>query len=616
MFRSVKSFNTLKAFSVSSIQTSNIYCTSVPTRILKNNAPPLSRELQSTIQNWQKVQSESPAKYGTFTDVLLHKHTHKAISEDFGFREMSHVQQKVLSLKDSNEDLLVKAKTGTGKTLAFMVAAIEKVLKSNTNGFQGQLISILVLSPTRELAIQIATETAKLVKHHRLITHTAVGGMPRSKNMLTITNGKVDILVGTPGRLNDLMKEPSVRSKLKDLKVLIFDECDQLLDMGFQREIETIVDVLPKNRSTFMFSATLSDEIRSVASKSLKPGYVSMDLVPKNEVNTHMKIKQSYAITPFKDQLYLLWNIIKKHQEQTQDAKIILFFPATSVVQFTTDVLQSMGLDTLQIHSKMDQTKRVRVSDKFRKSRSSILCTTDVSARGVDYPGVTMVIQVGMPSNREQYIHRIGRTGRANKSGEAMLILSPFEEQYLGQVDDLPIRKNLDYVLSTNRDVKVTQDLERAVQSAGRDLHMKAFTGILGFHIANTKVSGMRKPTVVELSKSFCLGYLNLKEFPSISARTAQNMGVSARDGIVISGSVNSGSTYSRPENGHNMSVRERYDGPKSFGKFDKKAGASDQRRDALGSIRSKLGSTDWNSKSRDVRGTSSDRKSKKFNSF
>lgn len=603
MFRSTKGFNTLKAYSICTIQTSNIYCSSIPTRILKNNAPPLSREIQSTIQNWQRVQSISSAKYGIFSDISLHKNTHKAISEDFGFREMSHVQQKVLSLKDSNEDLLVKAKTGTGKTLAFMVAAIEKVMKNNPNGFQGQPISIMVLSPTRELAIQIAAETTKLVKHHRLITHTAVGGMPRSKNMLTITNGKVDILVGTPGRLNDLMKESSVRSKLKDLKVLIFDECDQLLDMGFQREIENIIDALPKNRCTFMFSATLSSEIRSIASKSLKPGYISMDLVPKNEVNTHMKIKQSYSITPFKDQLYLLWNIIKKHQAQTQDAKIILFFPATSVVQFTTDVLQTMGLDILQIHSKMDQANRVRVSDKFRKSRSSILCTTDVSARGVDYPNVTMVIQVGMPSNREQYIHRIGRTGRANKSGEAMLILSPFEENYLEEVKDLPLRKNLDYVLSTNRDVKVSQDLDRAIKRAGRDLHIKAFTGILGFHISNTKISGMRKATVVELSKSFCLGYLNLKEFPSISARTAQNLGVSARDGIFIS-------ENSAPGHVHHI------ENPNIFGKLDRigSSGDRDGRKSGLGSIRSKLGSTDWTSKN--GRKVSNDRSSKKFNSF
>jgi ATP-dependent RNA helicase MSS116 len=534
MLNTTKSRNTLKSFSLGVIYSSNLYCTSLAPRLL-HPSKPLCKHLYSTFQTWEKIPKSKPEQFGNFNDLNLHKNTQIALEQEFGFREMSQVQQAVLSLKDQQNDLLVKAKTGTGKTLAFMIAAIEKVLK-DPNGFQSRGVSILVLSPTRELAMQISNETVKLAKFHTLSVHAAVGGMSRDKNVQAIGFSNIDILIGTPGRINDLMiNEESVQNKLKDIKVLVFDEADQLLDMGFKREIENIKGLFPPNRTTFMFSATLSKDIKEIASKSLKPGYIELDLVPKNQIDTHKKIKQSYTITPFKDQMYMIHNIISKHRAAVPNSKIIIFFPATAVVQYTTEVFNCIpGMEFLQIHSKMDQRMRTRVSNNFRRARSAILCTTDVSARGVDYPGVTLVLQIGVPSSREQYIHRIGRTGRADNKGEAILVLSPYEEKFLKTVNDLPIRKNLDVVLSTNRNTQLVETIMRAIKSVQKNLSYKAFIGMFGFHLSHLKTTQLLKYTGVELTRSFCIGYLHMNDLPTISPKMAQNLGVSSKDGANV----------------------------------------------------------------------------------
>ena len=396
---------------------------------------------------------------------------------------MSAVQSAVLGKFSPNVDYLVRAKTGTGKTLAFMIAALEQVLKENIS-FGSNTIPIVVLAPTRELALQIAAEAKKLVKHHRLRVVTAVGGTSRNQNVTDLVKRRADILVGTPGRLCDLFQsEKLIRDKIAGVKVVVFDEADQLLEMGFQKEIQEIVSYLPNQRSTFMFSATLSPEIRKIAKAALSSNYIDIDTVPKNEVETHMKIKQSYMISPYADQLYLLQSIIKKHREATDSPKILIFCPITNMVIYLSQVLNALpGMEALEIHAKLTQAQRSRVSDQFRRARSAIMVTTDVSARGVDYPGVTLVIQLGMPSSREQYIHRIGRTGRADKSGEALLILSPYEKRFLERIDDLPVRKELRYILPQHaRDKEVETTIEKSIAGIPSSEKNSNFMSLLGF---------------------------------------------------------------------------------------------------------------------------------------
>ncbi|KAJ3321206.1 Kinesin-like protein kif3a [Boothiomyces sp. JEL0866] len=462
----------------------------------------------------------------------------RAVMEEFGFQQMTAVQSAVLSQLPVRNDLLVRAKTGTGKTLAFMVAALETALSNNAFGKNN--IPILVLTPTRELAMQIAVETEKLVRHHRLHVQVAVGGTGRMQSLNRILNQRTDILIATPGRLNDILgAEKGLQRKLLDLNVLIFDEADQLLDMGFQREIDRILSNLPppNQRHTFMFSATLSSEIRAIAKSSLNDGYKDIDTVPANEVDTHMKIRQSYIVAPHKDHYYLIQEMVQKHKESTPGSKIIVFFPTTKLVSFAKSILEkAVSMDIMEIHSRLTQQQRVRVSDKFRKSRSSILFTSDVSARGVDYPGVTLVLQVGLPSSRDQYIHRIGRTGRAGKEGESILLLSPYEENYLKSVSDLPIRKELRYSLNRNgRDSATIEKLSMAIQNTDQVEKFEIFTSMLGYQISKLEISRIRKDTCIEGISHFCQGYLDMP-LPAIPQKLVDNLGLRNVPGVVVQG--------------------------------------------------------------------------------
>ena len=238
--------------------------------------------------------------------------------------------------------------------------------------------------------------------------------------------------------------------------------------MGFKNQIESILRNIPDHRTTLMFSATLSKQVKDIASLTLRKGYKHVDCVPRSDVDTHLKVKQSFAIVPTKEQIYLIQDIIAHHKNENPAGKIMIFFPSTNQVIYFTELmnlLKNSGVNCMMIHAKLTQIQRSRVSDQFRKSRSGILVTTDVSARGVDYPNVTLVVQVGMPSNREQYVHRIGRTGRADKEGEAILILSPFEKRYLNLLSMVPINQDLRFNASVSSQNKErVEQVSRAIQ--------------------------------------------------------------------------------------------------------------------------------------------------------
>ena len=326
--------------------------------------------------------------------------------------------------------------------MAFLIAALETCLAERVQ-FDRQNIPILILSPTRELAIQIQMEAERLVRHHKLRVVLAVGGTPRMRNVDQMIQ-RADLVIGTPGRVSDLLSnEKEIAQKFNQLKYLVLDEADQLLDMGFKKELETINSYLNPQRSTLMFSATLSPEVRGIASTLLKSGYRDIDTVPKNEVDTHLKIKQSYLVAPLKEHFQVLHDMIEFQKAEMQRPKIIVFFPTTKMVQLATRLFASMGIQAMELHSKKDQRVRARTSDRFRAAQSALLFTSDVSARGVDYPNVTLVVSFGIPPSRDTYIHRIGRTGRAGKDGEAILLLSPFEKKFLNLLDDLPIQEEL-----------------------------------------------------------------------------------------------------------------------------------------------------------------------------
>ncbi|GAA5880864.1 hypothetical protein JCM16303_005150 [Sporobolomyces ruberrimus] len=474
-------------------------------RLLSTSVPRFSIATEEPTTTPEEKEVKVPKTYRSI-QASLHAPVYRAVTErPFKYDTMTDVQAAVLSLLprlasspapsdppteiEQAQDVLVRAKTGTGKTLAFLIPALEGRLQSletflakfkeenpqaSTSEAKRALadyakstVGALILSPTRELATQIANEAIALTTHlPQFGVRLLVGGASRSGQLREwMRSPSNDIVVATPGRCVDLLQsEPSVRKCVANSRMLILDEADTLLDMGFSDDIATVVKHVPDNtnRQTFLFSATVSKQIREVARKSLKKDHTYIDTVPADEVDTHMHIPQYHTILPTaSDQLVHILRLIAHDQLiHARDAaknggvgagKAVVFLPTTRLTQLFSQILISMknhlpwGRDTLvvEIHSKKSQDQRTRASDLFRRANSgySVLVTSDVSARGVDYPGVTRVIQVGIPGSRDLYIHRVGRTGRAGKSGRGDLVLLPWESGFVSwQLNDIPLK--------------------------------------------------------------------------------------------------------------------------------------------------------------------------------
>ncbi|KAF9915357.1 hypothetical protein BX616_006329 [Lobosporangium transversale] len=479
----------------------------------------------------EQIEGQLPTR---FDEVSLHPNTTKAIKTIFKYETMSKVQSEVLSLLPTDTDMFVKAKTGTGKTLAFLIPALETVLaKTDPKTLRrGEMATCLIVSPTRELAQQIAEEARKLAKLHKFNVHCLVGGESKSQQIRQLNSKRVDIVVGTPGRLNDMIESVrEFRSQLEGVKVLILDEADQLLDMGFKDSIENIVDALPKERQTLFFSATVSSQIKSIARTSLKPNFTFIDTVDPNEANTNLQVNQSYCVTSYEQQLPLLHHIIEDHKRKNPHGKVMVFLPTTRGTQLYASLFEELTSYRLfSLHSKKSQEQRTKTSDRFRKSRGSIMFTSDVSARGVDYPDVSLVVQVGIPSSKEQYIHRVGRTGRAGKTGEGVLMVTHMEKSFLDHMSDLPltqneIAKNVDEIMN---DTSLMAKLTAAKQAQDPDMLYDAFTAYLGYYTGRTDVLTCPKRDILESAKQYVV-HLGADEPPHVSEAFLTKLGFNSR---------------------------------------------------------------------------------------
>ncbi|PFH46782.1 hypothetical protein AMATHDRAFT_69029 [Amanita thiersii Skay4041] len=446
-----------------------------------------------------KAVDDESSDFPSFTtlETCVHPNTLKAIVEQpFKLTTMSPVQAKVLpllpglaqpydseQLDSSPRDLMVKAKTGTGKTLAFLVpaiearlAAIEKHAKQAVQNaglvsdrglemraarqFATDEVGTLVISPTRELATQIANEAQKLTMHHNGFgVQLFVGGESKRGQLRDWSRGRRDIVVATPGRLRDMLEnEPEVKKAISKTRLLILDEADSLLEMGFRDDIDAITEHLPPTpqRQTFLFSATVSRAIQQVARATLSPKHTFINCVTQDDSPVHTHIKQYHTVLPSAaDQLPHVLKLLAHDQLVHPGAsKTIVFLPTTKMTQLYGTFLRELKETLLpagrhtriyEMHSKKAMDVRTRMSADFRldKSGAAVMVTSDVSARGVDYPDVTRVIQVGIPMTGEQYIHRVGRTGRGTnaREGRGDLVLLPWEMGFVTwQLTDVPLK--------------------------------------------------------------------------------------------------------------------------------------------------------------------------------
>ncbi|XP_019747600.1 ATP-dependent RNA helicase DDX18 [Hippocampus comes] len=354
---------------------------------------------------------------------LVSENTLKGVKE-MGFEHMTDIQHKSIRPLLEGRDVLAAAKTGSGKTLAFLIPSLELIYKLKFMPRNGT--GVVILSPTRELAMQTYGVLKELMTHHVHTYGLIMGGSNRSAEAQKLANG-VNILVATPGRLLDhLQNTPGFM--FKNLQCLIIDEADRILEVGFEEELKQIIKLLPKKRQTMLFSATQTRKVEDLARISLKkePLYVGVD--DNKDTATVDGLEQGYVVCPSEKRFLLLFTFLKKNRKK----KLMVFFSSCMSVKFHYELLNYIDLPVMAIHGKQKQTKRTTTFFQFCNADSGILLCTDVAARGLDIPEVDWIVQYDPPDDPKEYIHRVGRTARGiNGRGHALLILRPEELGFL-----------------------------------------------------------------------------------------------------------------------------------------------------------------------------------------
>ncbi|XP_064986122.1 DEAD-box ATP-dependent RNA helicase 31-like [Musa acuminata AAA Group] len=447
-----------------------------------------------------------------------------------GYERMTQVQEATLPLILKGKDVLAKAKTGTGKTVAFLLPAIEVVSKLPPveRDQRRPPINVLVVCPTRELADQAAAEANQLLKYHPSIgVQVVMGGTRLALEQKRMQTNPCQILVATPGRLRDHIENtPGFATRLMGVKVLVLDEADRLLDMGFRKDIEKIVAAVPKQRQTLLFSATVPDEVRQICYIAMKRDLEFVNTVGEGTEETHSQVKQMHLVAPLEKQFSILYNILTEHISGNVDYKVIVFCTTAMATKLVADLLSELKLNVREIHSRKPQSYRTRVSKEFKESKGLILVSSDVSARGVDYPNVTLVIQLGVPADREQYIHRLGRTGRKGQEGTGILMLAPWEDFFLSTIKDLPITKaSLPTV-----DLDTTKKVERALGHVELKNKESAYQAWLGYYNSNKNI-GRDKYQLVALANEFSRS-MGLDNPPAVPKLVLRKMGLNNVPGL------------------------------------------------------------------------------------
>ncbi|MEO2603390.1 DEAD/DEAH box helicase [Clostridium butyricum] len=341
----------------------------------------------------------------------------RAIS-DLGFTKPSQIQEQSIPVTLSGADLIGQAQTGTGKTAAYSLPILTKM--STNKG-----IKALILAPTRELAVQVKDEMNRLSKYEKAEILAVYGGDSIDRQIRALRKG-VDVVVGTPGRMLDLIKRKCLH--LDSVEFLVLDEADEMLNMGFIDDIESILSHTPEERQTLLFSATMPDPIAKLAKRYMKPD-AKLVSVKKSSL-TVSKIEQSYFMINNKHRLEALCRLL----DLDNPSSAIIFCRTKRGVDELVQELQSKGYMVEGMHGDMTQAHRLTTLSKFKEGTLNLLIATDVAARGIDVDGVTHVFNYDLPQDVESYVHRIGRTGRANREGTAYSLVTPKDFSMLKQI--------------------------------------------------------------------------------------------------------------------------------------------------------------------------------------
>ncbi|WP_422137137.1 MULTISPECIES: ATP-dependent RNA helicase RhlB [unclassified Endozoicomonas] len=374
-----------------------------------------------------------------FHDFDLPDQLMRAIQE-LGYKYCTPIQAEVLGSTLAGRDAIGKAQTGTGKTAAFLVSTIKQLIDipPPDQRYLGEPRAVII-APTRELALQIGQDAEALTKYLPLNVLTVVGGMDYEKQRSRMSNGFIDILVATPGRLLDYCERKDLHLDLTE--TLVIDEADRMLDMGFIPQVRRIIRMTPRpgDRQTLLFSATFTDEVlRLGAQWTWKP--VKVEIEPES-VATETVDQKVYIVTN-EQKVPLLINLINQNNLE----RVIVFTNRRDETRRLTEKLQKKGLKADQISGEVPQKKRLKTMDNFKNGRLTVLVATDVAGRGIHIDGISHVINYNLPEDPEDYVHRIGRTGRAGASGTSISFACEEDSFLIPDLEEmLGAKLNLEY---------------------------------------------------------------------------------------------------------------------------------------------------------------------------
>lgn len=468
---------------------------------------------------------------------LIGKDVHDSIL-NIGFTGLTPVQQKAIGpiLQNESQDVITRAKTGTGKTFAFLIPMFQHLV--NTRRDNPAAVKYVIIAPTRDLALQIETETRKIQLAHPILRRfhslTLVGGTNFASGVTNLIRRRPQVVIATPGRLLDVLQRYEKHFKLVDVKVL--DEADRLLEIGFQQDLEKISGILnrvnehgPNHTRTLLFSATLDAKVQTLSQSIMgKDECLFLDTVDKNEPQAHEKISQSAIISENLGHSVLAsMDHIRTQVCANPNYKAILFTPTikfTTLISELLHVQKDITVPILEFHGKKAQNVRTKMVQKFKRDPSGVLVCTDIAARGLDFPDVAEVLQIGVPALLPQYIHRIGRTARAGKEGKAILFMSKGEVPFLQRLAEeaqIFIKDHKDY------EPAVSTVEEFASEFTDYEELVDALISTIAYYRTNARGYGFNDNRILrQIAESYGT-LLNDKETKlPISSNTLQKLGL------------------------------------------------------------------------------------------
>lgn len=362
--------------------------------------------------------------YMKFEDYYIAPDIKKNL-EKLGFKRPTDIQFKAIPPILKGEDVLGIAQTGTGKTAAFAIPVIHKIYEINKRS-RSEGIKAIVMVPTRELAIQITEVFNKLANHTKVKTFSVFGGVEQGPQIAKLEKG-IDILVATPGRMFDLVSQGHIN--LSRIQILILDEADHMLNLGFIKDIQDLIRFLPKKRQTLFFSATIDKNIKKL-SYSLVNNPIRIQISPKDPVARN--IHHSVAFIEMDDKRFFLERFVSEND----DMKILVFVRTKIRAERVQKAMERVQIASKTIHGDKTQKDRLAVLEEFKSGKTMVLIATDVSARGLDIPNVDFVINYDLPEQAENYVHRVGRTGRGKQKGQAIAFCAKEERELLQQIEE------------------------------------------------------------------------------------------------------------------------------------------------------------------------------------